>query len=85
MESQTTEQMPRKKSLYNKERYEQNKEEILKYRRERYRTIHKKAIELFLYIIFIHLMYQLPNNFIELLWSKRMKQMTLKHGAKVIK
>ena len=25
----------------------------------------------------------LPNNFIELLWSKRMKQMTLKHGAKV--
>jgi hypothetical protein len=42
MESQTTEQTPRKKSVYNKERYEQNKKEILKYRRERYRTIHKK-------------------------------------------
>jgi len=34
MESQTTEQMPRKKSVYNKERYEQNKEEILNDRRE---------------------------------------------------
>ena len=31
METQTTEQMPRKKNVYNKERYEQNKEEILKY------------------------------------------------------
>ena len=30
METQTTEQMPRKKNVYNKERYEQNKEEILK-------------------------------------------------------
>ena len=28
-------QMPKKKSVYNKEGYEQNKEEILKYRRER--------------------------------------------------
>jgi hypothetical protein len=34
----------RKKSVYNKERYEQNKEEILKYRRERYRTIYKKDL-----------------------------------------
>ena len=51
MEPQTTEQLPRKKSLYNKERYEQNKEEILKYRRERYRTkkdwtIHKKDLNI---------------------------------------
>ena len=44
MEPQTTEQMPKKKSVYNKERYAQNKEEILKYRRERYRTIQKKNI-----------------------------------------
>ena len=36
MEPQTTEQMPKKKSVYNKEQYEQNKEEILKYRRERF-------------------------------------------------
>jgi len=42
MEPQTMEQMPEKKRVHNKERYEQNKEEILKYRRERYRTIHKK-------------------------------------------
>jgi hypothetical protein len=56
METQTTEQLPRKKNAYNKERYEQNKEEILKYRRERYRTIHKRAIELFLYTIFILLL-----------------------------
>ncbi len=35
-----------KKSVYNKERYEQNKEEILKYRRERYRTIHKKDLNI---------------------------------------
>jgi hypothetical protein len=39
--------MPRKKNVYNKERYQQNKEdhhhqEILRYWRERYRTIHKK-------------------------------------------
>ena len=46
MEPQTTEQLPRKKSLYNKERYEQNKEEILKYRRERYRTIHQKDLNI---------------------------------------
>ena len=37
MEPQATEQMPKNKSVYNKERYEQNKEEILKYRRERHR------------------------------------------------
>ena len=37
METQTTEQLPSKKNVYNKERYEQNKEEILKYRRERHR------------------------------------------------
>ncbi len=37
METQTTEQLPRKKNVYSKERYEQNKEEILKYRRERHR------------------------------------------------
>ncbi len=46
METQTTEQMPRKKKVYNKERYEQNKEEILKHRRERYRTIHKKDLNI---------------------------------------
>jgi hypothetical protein len=46
MESQTMDQMPKKKSVYNKERYEQNKEEILKYRRERYRTIHKKDLNM---------------------------------------
>jgi hypothetical protein len=39
MEPQTTEQTPRKKSVHNKERYEQDKEEIFKYRRERYITI----------------------------------------------
>ena len=44
METQTTEQLPRKKNVCNKERYEQNKEEILKYRRERYRTINKKDL-----------------------------------------
>ena len=45
MEPQTMEQLHKKKSVYNKERYEQNKEEIiLKYRRERYRTIHKKDV-----------------------------------------
>ena len=37
METQTTEQLPREKNVYNRERYEQNKEEILKYQRERYR------------------------------------------------
>ena len=46
MEPQALEQMPKKKSVYNKERYEQNKEEILKYRRERYRTIHKKDLNM---------------------------------------
>jgi hypothetical protein len=47
MESQTTEKKPRKKNVYNnKERYEQNKEEIFKYRRERYRTIHKKDLNI---------------------------------------
>ena len=46
MESQTTEQTPNKKILYNKERCEQNKEEILKYRRERYRTIQKKDLNI---------------------------------------
>ena len=46
METQTTEQLPRKKNVYNKERYEQNKEEILKYRRERYRTITKKDLNI---------------------------------------
>ena len=39
MESQTMEQMAKKQSVYNKERYEQNKEEILEYRRERYRCV----------------------------------------------
>ena len=46
MESQTTEQMPRKKNVYNKERYEQNKAETLKYRREIYRTTHKKDLNI---------------------------------------
>ena len=46
METQTTEQMPRKINVYNKERYEQNKGEILKYRRERYRTTHKKDLNI---------------------------------------
>jgi hypothetical protein len=36
----------KKKSVYNKERYEQNKEEILKHRRKRYRTIHKKDLNI---------------------------------------
>ena len=44
MELQTTEQIPKKKSVYNKERYEQNKKEKLKYRRERYRTKQKKDL-----------------------------------------
>jgi hypothetical protein len=38
--------MPKKKGVYNKERYEQNKEEILKYRRERYRTIHTEDLNI---------------------------------------
>ncbi len=46
MEPQTMEQMPKKKSIYNKERYEQNKAEILKYKRERYRTIHKRDLNI---------------------------------------
>ena len=52
METQTTEHLPRKKNVYNKERYEQNKEEILKYRRERYRTIHKKDFTIKVYFYF---------------------------------
>ena len=46
METQTTEQLPRKKNVYNKERYEQNQKEILKYRRERYRTMQKKDLNI---------------------------------------
>jgi len=34
------------KSVYNKKRYEQNKEEILKCGRERYKTIHKKDLNI---------------------------------------
>jgi hypothetical protein len=77
MESQTTEQMPRKKNVYDKERYEQNKEEILKYRRERYWTILKKDLnikvstgtftlyfDLMLYIYYIYII------IIMLLWGK---------------
>ena len=45
-ETQTMEHMPKKKSAYIKKRYEQNKEEILKYRRERYRTIHKEDLNI---------------------------------------
>jgi hypothetical protein len=41
-----TEKMPEKKSVYDKERYEQIKEEVLKYRRESYRTIHKKDLNI---------------------------------------
>jgi hypothetical protein len=33
-----------KKSFYNKERYEENKDEILKNRREKYRTQHNKDL-----------------------------------------
>jgi len=36
------EQNKPKKSFYNKERYEKNKEEILKSRREKYRTEHNR-------------------------------------------
>ena len=46
MEPQIMEQMPKKKCVYNEERYEQNKEVILKYRRERYRTIHRKVLSI---------------------------------------
>jgi hypothetical protein len=46
METQTPEQLPKKKNVYNKERYEQNKKEILKYRRERYRTMQKKDLNI---------------------------------------
>ena len=52
MEPQTMEQMPKKKSVYNKKSYEQNQEEILKYRRERYRTIHKKDFTIKVYFYF---------------------------------
>ena len=38
------EQKPGKKSVYNKERYGQNKEEILKYGREKYREQHNKDV-----------------------------------------
>jgi hypothetical protein len=38
--------MPRKKNVHNKEQYEQIQEEILKYRRERYRTIHEKDLNI---------------------------------------
>ena len=40
------EQEQTKKSNYNRERYEKNKEEISKYRRERYRSIHKKDLNI---------------------------------------
>jgi hypothetical protein len=40
------EQIPKNKIMCNKERYEQNKEEILKYRRERYWTINKKDLNI---------------------------------------
>ena len=46
METETGRNPLPKKSVYNKERYEQNKEDILKYRRERYRTIHKKDLNI---------------------------------------
>jgi hypothetical protein len=46
MEPQATEQMPKTKSVYNKEQYEQIKEEILKYRRERYRAIHNEYLNI---------------------------------------
>jgi hypothetical protein len=46
MEPQTTEQIPKNESVYNKERDKQNKAEILNYRRERYRTIHKKDLNI---------------------------------------
>jgi hypothetical protein len=36
------EQMPKKKSIHNKGRYEQTKEAILKYRRKRCRTMNKE-------------------------------------------
>ena len=38
------EQKKPKKSFYNKERYEKNKDEILKNRREKYRTKHNKEL-----------------------------------------
>jgi hypothetical protein len=36
----------KKKSVYTEERYEPNQEEILKYRRERDRTMHKKDLNI---------------------------------------
>ena len=39
-----------KKSFYNKERYERNKQEILKNRREKYRTQHNKDLENIKYV-----------------------------------
>ena len=38
--------IPKKKSVYNKERYEQNQEETFKYRRERYWTIHRRDLNI---------------------------------------
>jgi len=38
------EQVQKKKSYYNKERYEKNKDEILKNWREKYRTEHNKDL-----------------------------------------
>jgi hypothetical protein len=46
MEPQPMGQMPKKKSVYKKERYEQNKAEMSKDRREGYRTIHKKDLNI---------------------------------------
>ena len=46
MEPQTMEQMPKKKSIHNKERYENNKAEMFKYRRWRYKTIQKKDLNI---------------------------------------
>ena len=46
METQTMELMPKKKSVYYKQRYEQNKEDILKYRHERYWTTHQKDLNI---------------------------------------
>ena len=46
MEPQTMEHTSTKKNVYNMERYEQIKEEIFKYRCERYRTIHKEDLNI---------------------------------------
>jgi len=39
MESQKMEEMLKKKNIYIKERYKKNKEEMLHFRRERYRCV----------------------------------------------